>query len=313
MSHGLTIIRATQIGFCFGVRDALQLARESTAQGPISLTGELVHNPAVMQELTSRGAQVERKPSAEGTTPIMITAHGISDRRRAELSRLGRPLIDGTCPLVHAAHRALARLVRDGYFPVIIGLRSHVEVLGLTEDYPEHAVIYSEDDVDCLEERRRFGIVAQTTQPIERVKSLVARCRQRFPRADIYFIDTVCSPTKQHQKSAIDLAQESDVVLVIGGRNSNNTRELVTTCSRHCSAVHHIGGEEEIQESWFKPGDIVGITAGTSTPDSAIDAVENRLKAIHPAVWNGPCPILPSPTGSLTNTFIPRALLADPR
>lgn len=295
------------------MRDALQLARESTAQGPLSLTGELVHNPAVMQELTSRGALIERRPNAGGTAPIMITAHGISDRRRAELSQLGRPLIDGTCPLVHAAHRALARLFRDGYFPVIIGLRSHVEVLGLTEDYPEHAVVYSEEDVDCLEERPRFGIVAQTTQPIERVKSLVARCRQRFPRADIRFIDTVCSPTKQHQNSAIELAQESDVVLVIGGRNSNNTRELVATCSRHCSAVHHIGSEEEIQESWFKPGDIVGITAGTSTPDSTIDAVENRLKTIQPPLWNGPNPILPSPTGSLPSTLVPRAPLADTR
>ena len=141
--------------------------------------------------------------------------------------------------------------MRDGYHPVIIGQRTHVEVRGLTEDLDDFDVVLDEDDVRRLDEHPRIGVAAQTTQPIERVRHLVELIRRRFPRSDVRFIDTVCQPTKQRQNAAVDLARQCDVVIVIGGANSNNTRELVTTCSRHCSRVHHVQTESDLRVEWF--------------------------------------------------------------
>ena len=139
--------------------------------------------------------------------------------------------MEATCPLVRVAHRAVADLARTGYHPVVVGKRDHVEVRGLTEDLDDFDVVLSEADVFELKERPRFGVAAQTTQPIEKVRALVELIRRRFPASEVRFIDTVCQPTKQRQNAAIELAQQSDVVVVIGGAHSNNTRELVRTCA----------------------------------------------------------------------------------
>jgi 4-hydroxy-3-methylbut-2-enyl diphosphate reductase len=171
----------------------------------------------------------------------------------------------------------VARLVREGYHPVILGKRDHVEVRGLTEDLTEFDVVLSEADVAALTERSRFGVVAQTTQPIERVRELAGLIRQRFPRSEVRFIDTVCQPTKQRQHAAVELAQHCDVVIVIGGAHSNNTRELVETCRRHCARVHHVQTAADLQAGWLAEAQAVGLTAGTSTPDVVIDEVERRL------------------------------------
>ena len=147
----------------------------------------------------------------------------------------------------HVAHQAIRTLVGDGYHPVIVGQRDHVEVRGLTEDLETFDVVLHERDVLQLEEHPRLGVAAQTTQPIDKVRHLVALMRQRFPQSDVRFIDTVCHPTKQRQSAAIDLARQSDVVIVVGGEHSNNTRELVNTCRHHCSHVHHIQTESDIR------------------------------------------------------------------
>jgi 4-hydroxy-3-methylbut-2-enyl diphosphate reductase len=134
--------------------------------------------------------------------------------------------------------------------------------------------VLSEEDVTRLAERPRFGIVAQTTQPIEHVRHLAALVRQRFPHSEVRFIDTVCQPTKQRQAAAIELAQQADIVIVIGGANSNNTRELTAVCRRYCPRVYQVQSAAELRPEWFADTHIVGVTAGTSTPDSMIDAVE---------------------------------------
>jgi len=140
--------------------------------------------------------------------------------------------------------------------------------------------VLDEADVMKLQERPRIGIAAQTTQPEEKVARLVALIRRRFPHSQIRFVDTVCRPTKQRQAAAVALARRSDVVIVIGGAQSNNTRELVTTCSRYCSRVHHVQTDSDLCPEWFSDADIVGVTAGTSTPDDVIDRVERRIRAL---------------------------------
>jgi 4-hydroxy-3-methylbut-2-enyl diphosphate reductase len=261
----MRIIKAEHLGMCFGVRDAIELAMGEAEAGPLTILGDLVHNDAVLADLRAR---------------VMVTAHGASARRLASTRALGLEIVEATCPLVHVAHRAIRALLRDGYHPIIVGQRAHVEVRGLTEDLDVFDVVLDESDVLALEDRPRMGVAAQTTQPIDRVRRLVALIRQRFPRSDVRFIDTVCHPTKQRQAAAVDLARRCDVVIVVGGAHSNNTRELVDTCRRHCARVHHVQSASELRAEWFAAADTVGITAGTSTPDAIIDRVESRIREL---------------------------------
>jgi 4-hydroxy-3-methylbut-2-en-1-yl diphosphate reductase len=276
----MKIIRAEHLGMCFGVKDAIALALETAQHEPLTILGDLVHNETVLAELRTRGIGIGQNPTDVKTRTVMVTAHGASERRRNETRGLGLNVLEATCPLVHLAHRSLARLVREGFHPVIIGKRDHVEVRGMTEDLAEFDVVLSEADVASLRERPRFGIIAQTTQPIDKVRQLVGLISERFPGSDVRFTDTVCQPTKQRQNAAVELAQKCNVVVVIGGAQSNNTHELVKTCSRFCSRVYHVQTAADLREEWFRADDTVGITAGTSTPDSVIAEAEDRLRAM---------------------------------
>jgi 4-hydroxy-3-methylbut-2-enyl diphosphate reductase len=273
----MKIIRAEYLGMCFGVRDAIALALGQSQAKPLTILGDLVHNETVLGELRARGIQVASDPAAVETPSVMITAHGASDKAMDRVRQRGLEVLQATCPLVYVAHRAVAKLVREGFHPVIIGKRGHVEVRGLTEDLADFDVVLSEEDVLELKEHARFGIAAQTTQPIEKVRFLADLIRRRFPDSEVRFVDTVCQPTKQRQNSAIELAQKSDVVVVIGGAHSNNTHELVNTCRNYCARVHHVQSAADLREEWFDSAQTVGITAGTSTPDACIDAVEACL------------------------------------
>jgi 4-hydroxy-3-methylbut-2-enyl diphosphate reductase len=253
------------------------LALRQSQTEPITVLGELVHNETVLADLRAKGIQFERRAQEVSTSAVLITAHGASEKLMNEVRARGLLLMESTCPLVHVAHRAVTSLVRDGYHPVIVGKRDHVEVRGMTEDLQDFDVILTEADVFELHERPRFGIAAQTTQPIERVRRLVELMRARFSGSEVRFIDTVCQPTKQRQNAAVELAQACDAVVVIGGAHSNNTHELVRTCSLHCNRVYHVQTAADLQPGWFEGAQTVGITAGTSTPDSLVDEVEQWL------------------------------------
>ena len=274
----MNIHRASHLGMCFGVRDAIQLALDQAAQSPLTILGDLVHNPTVLSRLRRQGIRLENTLDQVQTHSVMITAHGASERRIGEARALGHQVTEATCPLVRVAHRALASLVASGYHPVIIGLRDHVEVRGMTEDLEAFDVILNEQEIEALAERPRLGVIAQTTQPIARVRELAGRLRQRFPRSEIRFVDTVCQPTKQRQHAAEELAQSCEVIVVIGGAQSNNTRQLADTCRRHGARVYQVQSAADLDPAWFTECTNVGLTAGTSTPDDVINAVEQRLR-----------------------------------
>jgi 4-hydroxy-3-methylbut-2-enyl diphosphate reductase len=274
----MKIIRADHLGMCFGVRDAIALAVKHAAAAPLTVLGELVHNETVVAGLRARGVTITGEVEAVATPSVMITAHGASARVLNQVRARGLRVLEATCPLVRVAHEAVAGLVRAGYYPVIIGRRNHVEVRGLTGDLDEFDVVQEEADVFALAERARFGVAAQTTQPVERVERLVNLLRRRFPRSEVRFVDTVCRPTKQNQSAAAELARKCDVVVVVGGAHSNNTRELVHTCRRHCACVYHVQDAGGLRPEWFRGVATAGITAGTSTPDDVIDRVERWLE-----------------------------------
>lgn len=263
---------------CFGVKDAIELALDTAQRAPLTILGDLVHNETVLAELRARNIQIQNDAREVATKTVMITAHGASERKLGAVRERGLNVLEATCPLVTVAHRAVAKLVREGFHPVIIGKRDHVEVRGLTEDLAAFDVVLNDDDVLQLKERPRFGIASQTTQPIEHVRRLVGLIHKRFPQSEVRFVDTVCQPTKQRQHAAVELAHQCDVVIVVGGAHSNNTRELVATCRRHCARVHHVQTPADLCDGWFHAADTVGVTAGTSTPDALINGVEAWLR-----------------------------------
>lgn len=276
----MKIQRASHLGMCFGVRDAIALAETQANELPLTIFGELVHNETVLAGLRKKGIQIARDAGQIKTETVMITAHGTSQNSLNQLKERNHMVVEATCPLVHFAHRSLKKLAEAGFYPIIIGKRDHVEVRGMTDDLKEFDVVLFEADIAKLEEHPRLGIISQTTQPIERVRHLVELIQQRFPNTEIRFIDTVCQPTKNRQRAAADLARQSDVVVVIGGAHSNNTRELVATCQQFCERVFHVQSADDLRREWFAGAANIGITAGTSTPDETIAGVEQCVREL---------------------------------
>jgi 4-hydroxy-3-methylbut-2-enyl diphosphate reductase len=262
---------------CFGVREAIAKVLRAASREPITVLGDLVHDETVLERLAARGVRVCREIDEVETGAVAITAHGVSDRRRAALRARGLIVLDATCPIVKAAHRTVKALERDGLHPVIVGTPNHVEVRGLTEDLAAFDVVSSGADVEALRPQPRFGVAAQTTQPIERVRHLVAVLRRRFPQAEVKAAETVCLPTRLRQEAAEMLAAACDVTVVVGGAGSNNTRELAATCGRHCRRIFLARDASDLRAEWLEGGLAVGLTAGTSTPDDLIAGVEARM------------------------------------
>jgi 4-hydroxy-3-methylbut-2-enyl diphosphate reductase len=271
---------ADHFGMCFGVRDAIKLALRLTRQGPVTILGDLVHNPDVVAELDSAGASRARDPEEVGTRAVLLTAHGTADRVKSQLREEGHQVHDAACPLVKRVHLALDKLIAEGRHPVVIGQLHHVEVRGLIGDLADYTVLEKEEDLEKLSGRPRLGVVSQTTQPLDRVLRLVEALHKRFPETDIRFIDTVCQPTKDRQESMHRLAEQCDTIVVVGGPDSNNSRKL-TDLARHLGRTsYQVAGPAELRPEWFRNAKIIGLTAGTSTPDQIIQQVQAWLEAL---------------------------------
>jgi 4-hydroxy-3-methylbut-2-enyl diphosphate reductase len=278
----MKVIRAEVMGMCFGVRDALKAIEDIDRPEAVTIHGELVHNEAVLVTLGARGFHMVGESDRGGlpqTDTVLITAHGVSDRERRRLEAAGKRLVDTTCPLVTRAHTAAQKLRAEGYHVLLIGRRGHVEVQGVVEDLDSYDVIQSPDDVRRYP-HRKLGIMCQTTTPARlaaRVRSAVAELN---PDAEIRFVDTVCHPTKDHQRSLEALLGEVEAMVVVGGKNSNNTKELAARCRERGLPAYHVQGADDLRREWFDGVDIVGLTAGTSTLDTTIDDVYQALLEI---------------------------------
>jgi 4-hydroxy-3-methylbut-2-enyl diphosphate reductase len=272
------------MGLCFGVRDALEAVEGIDEPETVTIHGQLVHNEIVQGRLAARGFATRDEEGRCATSPetpaVLITAHGISDRERRRLEADGKQLIDTTCPLVTRVHQEARRLQADGYRVLVIGRRGHVEVEGIVGDLDDPIVIESPEEVANFP-HRRLGIVCQTTTAEERAARIRAAIAARNPDAEIKFVDTVCLPTKEHQRALERLLDRVDAVVVVGGANSNNTRELAARCRDRGKPALHVQSAGELDPAWFQNFATVGLTAGTSTLPETIEEVHRAL------VWIG--------------------------
>ena len=270
------------MGMCFGVRDALKVIDDLAEPASAAVHGELVHNEVVLDRLQERG--IEQTPEGDrGGVPsrpnVVITAHGVSDRERSRLAASGKNLVDTTCPLVRKAHNAAQRLHDEGRLVVVIGKPGHVEVRGLVGDLERFVVVARPESVDDYR-AGRLGVVCQTTTPDDVLQSMLEAIRRRNPSSDVRFVDTVCEPTRARQRSVAALIARCDRVVVVGGRNSNNTAELARRCRAAGVDSVHIQGPDGLSAAWVRDGRVIGLTAGTSTLSETVDAVESRLREL---------------------------------
>jgi len=271
-------------GFCWGVERALDmtLAAAEQAPKPVNTLGPLIHNPSVIRDLKRRGVGVigDLPDTASGGT-VILRSHGVPRGVKERLCDLGIQVIDATCPFVTAAQEKAARLKGDGYLVIILGERDHPEVLGLRSYAGEDSlVVESPADLPAKLPNKRVGVVVQTTQSQERLSELVAHLAPSAKELLVH--NTICSATEQRQAAAMAMASEVDAVVVVGGRDSGNTRRLAELCRARQPNTHHIESANEIDPAWFGGVQTVGVTAGASTPPEQIEAVARHLKEIEP-------------------------------
>lgn len=265
---------------CFGVRKALEIMRELKDPAAVTVRGELLHNPVVLEELKQRGfhSMEEGDAGIPETPSVLITAHGASDAERERLRVAGKTLIDTTCPLVRKAHDAAVQLEREGYFVVVIGKRKHVEVVGLVGDLKRFEVLKTSAEVKTWSEEKKIGIIAQTTMRLSEAEAIVEAIRRQNSHAQVHFENTICQPTRGRQEALERLLTQVKTLVVVGGKNSNNTAHLVERAKAAGLKALHVEGSGELCRDDFDHETYVGLTAGTSTLDETISAVQAELE-----------------------------------
>lgn len=281
----MIVIRARAMGMCFGVREAIRTAFSQPNPENITIHGSLVHNEEVMRELARRGFAIRSEADRDRLAPtpeLLVTAHGISDCERQRLQAAGTRLVDTTCPLVRKIHQAAQALKERGYFVVVLGKPAHVEVLGIVGDLEHYAIIERPSEARCFE-ADRLGILCQSTMAPDLAERILAVLRVLNAGKEIRYVPTICRPTRERQSAARELLGQVQAVVVVGGRSSNNTLELVRLAEAHDVACLHVQTAEDLRPEWFAGLSVVGLTAGTSTPDALIEAVYQRLLMIQSA------------------------------
>lgn len=280
MPDKLKIEIAEHAGYCYGVERALKITREAAAQlsGDIYTLGPIIHNPAVVRELTQKGVKAIDDLGRITSGTVIIRSHGVEPGVLKEAENKGLKVVDATCPFVKKAQQCAKKLLNEGYQVVIVGERNHPEIIGIKGYAGDNAVVVEMDDQPPKDLGDRIGIVVQTTQS---PSSLQKAINHLLPTAsELKVFNTICSATYLRQEGAHLLASRADVIFVVGGRNSANTSRLVTICEEAGARVHHIETEEEIDPAWISGSSIVGITGGASTPEYQIKNVSKRLKEI---------------------------------
>src|SRR3989344_3781894 len=283
----MKIIISPKQGMCFGVKRALEIAEKASKEkgSRIFTYGPLVHNKEAVYALERKGISVvdSIKDMNKGDV-VLIRTHGISDKEMEMIRSKGVGVIDATCPFVSKAKKEAKEMEKQGFRVVILGQKEHPEVKGISESLKSPFIIGSPDELNSIGKQRRVGLISQTTQSEGMFNETVQKLKRTG--AELKISNTICNATAERQSSAIQTANDSDLMIVVGDKSSANTIKLAELCSE-ITETKQIESVSELEEYWFSGRSTVGITAGASTPDWVVEKVVEKIRQFGNRLGNG--------------------------
>jgi 4-hydroxy-3-methylbut-2-enyl diphosphate reductase len=276
----MKILLAKDAGYCFGVRDAVDLAYETAEKyGDVYMLGHIVHNENVVHALDEAGAKVvDNLDEVPDDKPILFRAHGTSVDTWVDAKAKDMNIVDATCPLVWEIHEEVKKLESEGRKIIIVGDHGHDEVVGIASQVKDPIIVGTPEEAQALRKTKRAGVVSQSTQTIENVQEIINIIMTKV--FDLRFVNTICFPTKRNQIQIKELAKQCDVMIVIGSFTSANSKRLTALAKARNKNSYQVTCADEIQTDWLAGAEVVGLSAGASTPDNIIDEVLTKIKEI---------------------------------
>jgi 4-hydroxy-3-methylbut-2-enyl diphosphate reductase len=276
----MKIIIAKNAGYCFGVRDAVDLAHDiAKKEGKVYMLGDIVHNEKVVEDLNNAGAKVVQSlEDVPENGTVLFRAHGTKSDIWEEAENMSLNIKDATCPLVHKIHEDVKRLYNEGRRIIVIGDHGHDEVVAIADQAKNTIVISNTEEAIKLKRIRKAGIVCQSTQAIENVQEIIKILMTKI--FDLRFINTICYPTKRNQEQIKDLAKIVDIMIIIGSFTSANSKRLTSLSKCLNENTFQVTSQADLKEKWFNNCRSVGISAGASTPDYLISNIKDKIERI---------------------------------
>jgi len=276
----MKIIIAKNAGYCFGVKDAVDMANDiAKKEGNVYMLGDIVHNEKVIDDLNKAGAKVVNSlKDVPDNGTVLFRAHGTKNDIWKEAEKMSLNVKDATCPLVHKIHEDVRNLYNEGRKIIVIGDHGHDEVIAIADQAKNTIVISNLNEAISLKRIRKAGIVCQSTQAIENVQEIIKILMTKI--FDLRFVNTICYPTKRNQEQIKDLAKIVDIMIIIGSFTSANSKRLTSLSKELNDNTFQVTDEEDLKNKWFENCNSVGISAGASTPDYLIKNIKNKIERI---------------------------------
>ena len=276
----MKILVAKDAGYCFGVRDAVNLAYDTAKDhGEVYMLGTIVHNEKVVEDLSKAGTKVVDKiDEVAKDKPILFRAHGTAPRVWDKAKNKNLNIIDATCPLVIEIHDEIKKLEAEGRRTIIIGDHGHDEVVGIAAQVENPIILANVEEAKALRKMKKAGVVSQSTQMIENVQEIINVLVEKV--FDLRFVNTICFPTRRNHEQIKELATKCEVMIVIGSFTSANSKRLTQLALERNKRSYQLTNADDLEKSWFENCETVGISAGASTPDDIIRDVVEKIKEI---------------------------------
>ena len=277
----MKITIAKDAGYCFGVRDAVNIAYDSAEKyGDVYMLGSIVHNEKVVNDLKNAGTKIVRSlDDVPKESPILFRAHGTVPKLWDEAKEKRMNIIDATCPLVYEIHQEVKKLAKDGRRIIVVGDHGHDEVIAIANQVENAIVISSPKEALKLKKMKKAGVVSQSTQAIENVQDIINILMTKV--FDLHFVNTICFPTKRNHEQIKDMAKINDIMIIIGSFTSANSNRLTQLSSAINLQSFQVTDSKDLKPKWFKNKDNIGISAGASTPDYLIKDVKDTIENIY--------------------------------
>jgi len=275
----MKVLLAKDAGYCFGVRDAVNLAYETAEkEGEVYMLGHIVHNENVVTELEKTGTKViDDLNEVPDNKPILFRAHGTVPKVWDEAEKRSINIVDATCPLVTEIHEEVRKLAAENRRIIIIGDHGHDEVNGIMEQVQDSIVVANPEEAKTLRKMKKAGVVSQSTQMIENVQGIINILMTKV--FDLRFVNTICFPTRRNHEQIKSLAELSDIMIVIGSFTSANSKRLTELAKERNERTYQVTCANDLDSDWFQQSDTVGVSAGASTPDNIIKNVVTAIKS----------------------------------